>query len=254
LNSSVINLKTPEQVERLRRANRHVAEILATLREVAAVGMSTLDLDRMAQDLCKQRKVRPAFLGLYGFPKSLCISLNEEVVHGIPSARRLLREGDLVSIDFGVVYEGMYGDAALSFGIGPMSELAERLMRTTEESLYLAIAQARPGNRIGDISAAVQRHAEAAGFSVIRDLVGHGVGAAPHEGPQVPNFGNPGQGVRLRAGMALALEPMVAAGNWAIDILDDGWTAVTADGSLAAHFEHSIFIAEDGPEILSQVG
>ncbi len=254
MNNNVINLKTPEQVERLRRANRLVAEVLAALRDAAAPGMSTLDLDRLAVDFCRQRHVRPAFLGLYGFPKSLCISLNDEVVHGIPSAKRLLRDGDLVSIDYGVVYEGMYGDAALSFGVGRVSELAERLMRTTEEALYLGIAQARAGNRVGDISAAVQRHAEAAGFSVIRDLVGHGVGAAPHEGPQVPNFGQAGSGVRLRAGMALAIEPMVAAGHWAIRILDDEWTAVTADGSLAAHFEHSIFIAEEGPEILSQLG
>jgi methionyl aminopeptidase len=253
LNSSVISLKTPAQVERLRIANCHVAEILAALRAAAAPGMATLELDRLAHDMCKQRRVRPAFLGLYGFPKSLCVSLNEEIVHGIPSAKRVLRAGDLVSIDFGVVYDGMYGDAALSFALGEIDQAGRELLRVTEEALGLAIAQARAGNRVGDISHAVQSHVEAHGFSPIRDLVGHGVGLAAHEAPQVPNFGRPGVGPRLRAGMVLALEPMVAAGHWAMRVLDDGWTAVTVDGSRAAHFEHSVFIGEDGPEILSTV-
>jgi methionyl aminopeptidase len=252
LNNSVITLKTPDQVERLRRANRIVAEILATLREAAAPGMSTLDLDKLAVQLCRQHRVKPAFLGLYGFPKALCVSLNSEVVHGIPQAKRLLREGDLVSLDFGVVYDDMWGDAALSFGIGAVSDTAARLMQATEESLYRGVEEAKAGNRVGDISAAVQEHVEARGFAVVRDFVGHGVGLGPHEPPQVPNFGVRGSGVRLRVGMVLALEPMVTAGHWGVRVLDDGWTAVTEDGSLAAHFEHSVYVGERGPEILSR--
>ncbi|NLH48623.1 MAG: type I methionyl aminopeptidase [Myxococcales bacterium] len=253
MNSQVITLKTPDQVRRLRKANRIVAEILVALRDGAAAGMSTLDLDRQSVDLCKRHQVKPAFLGLYGYPRSLCISLNEEIVHGIPSAKRILKEGDLVSIDYGVVFEGMYGDAAISFGIGRMTDQALSLMRVTEESLYQGIAEAHVGNRVGDISAAVQAHVETHGFSVVRDFVGHGIGEAPHEPPQVPNYGRRGAGPRLKAGMVLALEPMVTAGDWSVVVLDDGWTAVTEDGSLAAHFEHSVLITENGPEILSQL-
>ncbi|HPQ69514.1 MAG TPA: type I methionyl aminopeptidase [bacterium] len=253
MNSKVISLKTPEQVEKLRRANRIVAEVLQQLKERAAAGMSTQDLDDLSVDICHRHKVKPAFLGLYGYPRALCISLNEEVVHGIPSKERILREGDLVSVDFGVIYDGFYGDAAISFGIGRVDDETTRLMNVTEESLMRGIEQARVGNRLYDISAAVQRHVERHGFSVVRDFVGHGIGSEPHEPPQVPNFGTPGTGVRLKAGMVLALEPMVAAGDWPIRMLADGWTAVTADGSLAAHFEHSIVINEDGPEILSQL-
>jgi len=231
-----------------------VAEVLATLKEAARAGMSTLELDDIASIVCRKHQVRPAFLGLYGFPNGLCISLNEEVVHGIPSATRVLREGDLVSIDYGVVCDGWHGDAAISFGIGRMSDLAQRLMKTTEEALYLGIEQAQVGRRLHDISAAVQTHVEAAGFSVVREFVGHGIGESPHEPPQIPNYGKGGTGVRLKAGMVFALEPMVSAGDWPVRILADGWTAVTADDSLAAHFEHSVVITDNGPEILSRLG
>ncbi len=254
LNSNVISLKTREQVEHLRRANQIAAEVLHTLKQAARPGMSTLALDEIASEVCRKHRVRPAFLGLYGFPNGLCISLNEEVVHGIPSADRILREGDLVSVDYGVVCEGWYGDAAISFGLGVMTPVAERLMQTTEESLYVGIEQARVGRRLHDISAAIQTHVEAAGFSVVREFVGHGIGESPHEPPQIPNYGKAGTGVRLKAGMVFALEPMVTAGGWPVRILADGWTAVTADGSLAAHFEHSVVITENGPEILSKLG
>ena len=251
MNSKVINLKTREQVEYLRRANRIVAEVLQTLKEAAKPGMSTLDLDEVAMDVCRRHQVKPAFLGLYGFPNSLCISLNEEVVHGIPSAERMLREGDLVSVDYGVIYNGFYGDAAISFGIGDISEQARRLMEVTERSLYEGIEQMRIGNRLFDISAAIQHYVESHGFSVVREFVGHGIGAEPHEPPQIPNFGKAGTGPRLKAGMVFSLEPMVTAGDWRVKVLADDWTAVTVDGSLAAHFEHSVVITEDGPEILS---
>jgi methionyl aminopeptidase len=253
LNSSVISLKTREQIEHLHRANQIVLEVLAALQEAARPGMSTLALDQLATDVCRRRKVRPAFLGLYGFPNGLCISLNEEVVHGIPSATRILREGDVVSIDYGVVYEGWYGDAAITFGIGQVSDVARRLIQATEEALYLGIAQARVGNRLHDISAAVQAHVEAAGFSVVREFVGHGIGESPHEPPQIPNYGAAGSGVRLKAGMVFALEPMVTAGDWPVRILADGWTAVTADDSLSAHFERSVVITDQGPEILGKL-
>ena len=255
MTDNVITLKSPAQIANLRSANRIVAEVLATLREAAAPGMSTMDLENVAMDVCRKYKVRPAFLGLYGFPRSLCISINEEIVHGIPSTKRILKEGDLVSVDYGVVYEGMYGDAAISFGIGRMDPETERLMKVTEESLYRGIEQAREGNRLPAISRAVQQHVEDAGFSVIRDFVGHGVGVAPHEPPQIPNYvWRATPNTRLRVGMTMALEPMVSTGHWAIVVLDDGWTAVTKDGSLAAHFEHSIVITNDGPEILSVLG
>ena len=254
LNSKVITTKTPEQIEHLRRANRIVAEVLAALAASAKAGMSTLDLDEIAMSLCRKHRVQPAFLGLYGFPKSLCVSLNEEIVHGIPSARRILKDGDLVSVDFGVIYQRLYGDAAISFGIGRMTDQAQKLLKVTEEALYLGVDQTRVGRRLSDISVAIQRHVESNGFSVVREFVGHGIGTEPHEPPQVPNYVVArGFNMRLKAGMVLALEPMVTAGDWAVRILDDGWTAVTVDASLAAHFEHSVLITDQGPEILSKL-
>lgn len=258
MNRPDIIYKTRKQAEILRVANRIGAEVLVRLREAAKPGMTTLDLDDLAMAECRKHRVKPAFLGLYGFPNALCISLNDEIVHGIPSSRRVLKEGDLISLDFGVVYQDLYSDAAISFGIEPLSETARNLIKITEECLYLGIEQARVDNRIRDISRAVQNHAESHGFAVVREFVGHGVGVGPHEPPQVPNFADGWSrnqtNYRLRPGMTLALEPMITSGDWQVIVLDDGWTAKTKDGSLAAHFEHSILVTEDGPEILSKLG
>ncbi len=233
-------------------ANRIVAEILEGVRELLRPGVETLELDDAAQEMCRRRGVEPAFKGYRGYPRSICISVNEEVVHGIPGPRRL-KEGDLVSLDFGVKYDGYYGDAALTVGVGEVSAQARQLLETTEKSLYAGIAAVRVGGHLSDISHAVQTVVEAAGFGVIRDFVGHGIGRSLHEDPQIPNFGPPGRGSRLQAGMTLAIEPMTAAGSWKVRILPDGWTAVTEDGSLAAHFEHSVALTENGVMILSRL-
>ena len=233
-------------------ANRIVAEILEGVRELLRPGVETLELDDAAQDMCRRRGVEPAFKGYRGYPRSICISVNEEVVHGIPGPRRL-KEGDLVSLDFGVKYDGYYGDAALTVGVGELSAQARQLLETTEKSLYAGIAAVRVGGHLSDISHAVQTVVEAAGFGVIRDFVGHGIGRSLHEDPQIPNFGPPGRGPRLQAGMTMAIEPMTAAGSWKVRILPDGWTAVTEDGSLAAHFEHSVALTESGVMILSRL-
>jgi methionyl aminopeptidase len=201
--------------------------------------------------MARKRGARPAFKGYRDYPFSLCVSVNEEVVHGFPS-QRTLKSGDIVSLDFGVRFNGYYGDAALTVAVGTVSETASRLMKVTEESLYLGIEEARVGNRLGDISAAVQGHVEKAGFSVVRDFVGHGIGRNLHEDPQVPNFGKKGRGIVLKAGMVLAIEPMINEGTYKVAVLDDGWTVVTEDRKLSAHFEHSVAITESGPEILSR--
>jgi len=215
--------------------------------------VTTRQLDVYAEELARQRGASPAFKGYRGYPYSLCISVNEVVVHGMPSERRL-KEGDIVSLDFGVCYHGYYGDAAITVPVGKVSDEALRLMRITEEALYCGIEAAKPGNRLGDISAAVQQYVEAAGFSVVRDFVGHGIGTKLHEDPQIPNFGVPGRGVLLKEGMVLAIEPMVNAGTYRVKILDDGWTVVTSDKRLSAHFEHSVAITAKGPDILSRKG
>ena len=233
-------------------ANRIVAEILEGVKELIRPGVETLELDDAAQEMCRRRGVEPAFKGYRGYPQSICISVNEEVVHGIPGPRRL-KDGDLVSLDFGVKYDGYYGDAALTVGVGEVSPQARQLMEATEKSLYAGIAAVRVGGHLSDISHAVQTVVEAAGFGVIRDFVGHGIGRSLHEDPQIPNFGPPGRGPRLQAGMTLAIEPMTAAGSWKVRILNDGWTAVTQDGSLAAHFEHSVALTESGVMILSRL-
>jgi len=207
----------------------------------------------MAEELCTKRGARPAFKGYRGYPFSLCVSVNEEVVHGLPLKEKVLKEGDIVSLYFGAIYEGYYGDAALTVAVGEVSPEAKRLMKVTEEALYLAIEKARIGNRLQDISVAIQRHAEKHGYNVVRDFVGHGIGQALHEPPEVPNFGRPGKGPRLKAGMVLAIEPMVVMGSYELEVLPDKWTAVTKDGSLAAHYEHSIVITAKGPEILSRL-
>jgi len=247
-----IVLKSPQEIETMRRSNRIVAEILEEIKSVAKPGVTTRELNERAEELLAQRKARSAFKGYNGYPAVLCTSVNEEVVHGIPSDR-VLREGDILSLDFGAIYEDYYGDAAITLAIGRISAEAERLMRVTEEALYLAIDRARPENRLQDISAAIQGHVESHGFSVVRDFVGHGIGQHLHEKPQVPNFGEAGRGVRLKPGMTLAIEPMINAGGHEVMVLQDGWTAVTRDRSLSAHFEHSVAVTENGPDILSKL-
>jgi methionyl aminopeptidase len=247
-----IILKSAPDIEKMRRSNRVVAEILQEVKAAVKPGVKTRALDELAEALLKKHRARSAFKGYNGYPAVLCTSVNEEVVHGIPSDR-VLREGDILSLDFGAVCDDYYGDAAITVPVGVVSEEAQRLLRVTEESLYKAIEQARPGKHVGDISAAVQRHVESLGFSAVRDFVGHGIGKFMHERPQVPNFGIPGRGVRLKAGMTLAIEPMINAGSYEVVVLDDGWTAVTRDRSLSAHFEHSVAVTENGPVILSQL-
>jgi len=247
----VIILRSRQEIQKLGASNRIVAKVLQELRELVKVGVTTLELDTYAERLMERMGATPAFKGYRGFPKTLCTSINEQVVHGIPGNRRL-KEGDILSIDTGVLYDGYYGDAAMTVGVGSISEGAARLLRVTEEALYLGIEQAREGNHLSDISHAIQSHAEGAGFSVVREYVGHGIGAKLHEEPQVPNFGPPGRGPLLKAGMVLAIEPMINVGGSDVETLPDNWTVVTADRSLSAHFEHTIAITEDRAVILSK--
>ncbi len=252
----MIVLKNRDEIEIMRRTNLIVAEILEELRALVRPGVATAQLDRLAEDLTRKAGARPAFkgyrVGAHVYPKTLCVSVNEEVVHGIPSDARTLQGGDIVGLDFGVFYQGFYGDSAVTVPVGQPDDSARRLMEVTEEALWAGIEQARPGKRLGDISAAIQLYAENSGFSVVRDFVGHGIGKALHEEPQVPNFGVSGRGLRLREGMVLAIEPMVNLGRPEVRIKEDGWTAVTRDGSLSAHFEHSVAITENGPYVLSR--
>jgi len=247
----MVILKSPDEIEKMRASNRIVADILRELKRLVKPGVRTIDLDRYAEEQARKRGARPAFKGYRGYAHSLCTSVNSVVVHGIPS-ERVLEEGDILSLDFGIYYQGYYGDAALTVPVGRVSETAQRLMRVTEESLYRGIEQARAGNRLGDISAAVQDWIEAAGFSVVRDYVGHGIGRSLHEDPQIPNYGVRGKGVELKPGMVFAIEPMVNEGTYEVKVLGDGWTVQTADGKLSAHFEHSVVITENGPVILSR--
>ena len=247
----MVILKQPAEIDRIRDSNRIVAEVLAALQERVKAGVTTLELDRISEEITLRKGAKPAFKGYRGYPFSLSASVNDEIIHGLPSARVLV-EGDIIGLDFGVYYKGYYGDAAITVPVGKIPPETGSLLKTTEESLALAIAQARPGNRVGDISAAVQSHVEAAGYSVVRDFVGHGIGRNLHEEPQVPNYGLKGRGTPLRVGMVLAIEPMVNAGTCKVKMRSDGWTAVTADGALSAHFEHTVAITETGPEILSR--
>lgn len=248
----MILLKNTEDLRLLQRANIMVADTLGELRTRIKPGITTGELDRIAEDFIRSRKGIPAFKGYRGYPSTLCISVNEEIVHGIPG-KRVLKKGDIVSLDIGVLLDGYYGDAAITVGVGPVSAEADRLMRVTEESLYRGIEKAREGNRLSDISIAVQTHVEAAGFSVVRDFVGHGIGRNLHEDPQIPNFYTPATyNPRLKAGMVFALEPMVNQGTFKVKILQDGWTAVTRDAKLSAHFEHTIAVTANGPFILSR--
>ncbi len=248
-----IILKAPWEIDILRKANAIVAEVLLRLKEIIQPGVTAWDLNRIAEEICEKRGARPAFKGYRGYPFSLCVSVNAEVVHGMPLKEKVLKEGDIVSLDFGTFYEGYYGDAAITVAVGEVSAQAYDLMKVTEEALNLAIEKAHIGNRLQDISVAIQRHVEKHGYNVVRDFVGHGIGQSLHEPPEVPNFGRPGKGPRLKAGMVLAIEPMVVTGSYQLEILPDGWTAVTKDGGLAAHFEHSIAITAQGPQILSKV-
>ena len=247
----MIICKSSKEIESLKKSNQIVAVILKELKKAAQPGVTTLELDQLAERLIKKNNCIPAFKGYKNYPATLCISVNEEIVHGIPGPRKL-KEGDIVSLDMGVKWDGFYGDAAITVPVGEIDLQSQNLIRVTEEALYKGIEKAQVGNRLSDISHAVQEWVEKHGFSVVRNFVGHGIGKALHEEPQIPNFGKPGFGPRLREGMVLALEPMVNAGSYEIKILSDGWTAVTMDGSRSAHFEHSIAIATDGPLILSK--
>jgi methionyl aminopeptidase len=249
----VIILKSPQEIEKMRRAGRITAE--ARNRVVAAVrpGVTTGDLDAVGEKAIRSAGAVPSFKGYRGFTGSICTSVNDEIVHGIPG-KRVLEEGDVIALDVGAIWEGYHGDSAVSVFVGePPSDEAEKLVRVTEESLEAGISQIRAGGRLSDIGHAVQQVAEGAGFSVVREYVGHGVGQSLHEDPQIPNYGPPGRGVELRPGLVIAVEPMVNVGGWGTRALDDGWTVVTADGSLSAHFEHTIAVTEDGPEVLTEL-
>lgn len=246
----MIIYKSEKEIQNLRRSNQVVARILAELGEIIRPGVETRELDNYAEKRARELGAAPAFKGYRGFPASLCTSINEEIVHGIPSARKL-REGDIISLDFGAIIDGFYGDAAVTYPVGNITSRAQKLVSVAEGSFYKGMEQAVPGNRISDISAAIQTHVEAHGFSVIRSFVGHGIGFSLHEEPQIPNFGEPGHGPKLKPGMVLAIEPMIAIGDWHVEILKDNWTAVTQDRSLSAHYEHTIAITRKGPEILS---
>ena len=235
----------------MRAAGRLVGEVLTELSAMVAPGVTTADLDEAAENRIRDAGAAPAFKGYHGYPATICASINEEVIHGIPSGRRILNEGDVISIDVGASLDGYYGDSAVTLPVGPVSEQAATLLRVTEESLFKAIERVKVGGRVSDIGHAVQKHVEAFGFSVVREFVGHGIGQRMHEEPQVPNYGEPGRGPRLAEGMVLAIEPMVNAGKPAVKVLADGWTAVTRDTSLSAHFEHTVAVTADGPWILT---
>jgi len=245
--------KSPAEIEKMRQSGRVVRQVLDHVRGLVVPGATTMDLERAAEQKMKDLGVKPAFKGYFDYPCVLCTSVNEEIVHGIPSDKRTLNAGDIVSVDCGVVLEGYYGDAAITVPVGEeITPELQKLLKVTEDSLYRGIEKVRIGNSVGDVGAAVQQFVEAAGFSVVREFVGHGIGTKLHEEPQVPNFGIPGRGARLREGMVLAIEPMVNYGKPEARVLSDKWTAVTADGSYSAHFEHCVAVTKDGPMILTQ--
>ena len=246
----MILIKSPVEIEMMREAGRITAKALRLVGESVRPGVKTRALDKIAEEYIRSEGAKPAFLGYHGFPATLCTSVNEQVVHGIPG-KRMLTDGDVLSVDCGAVVDGFFGDSAMTFAVGEVSAEARALMDATRDALFAGIAKMRADMRLYDIGAAVQQVAEAAGFSVVREYVGHGIGRAMHEEPQVPNFGQAGKGVQLKPGMVLAVEPMVNAGGYEVRSLNDGWTVVTADGSLSAHFEHTIAVTEDGPVILT---
>lgn len=247
----MIVLKSPRELALMRRGGHILADVMDRLRTFVEPGMSTQEIDEDVEKFIVSRGASPAFKGYRGFPATVCISINEEIVHGIPSPHRKVKEGDIVGLDLGCIVEGYYADCAFTLPLGDIPPRVLELLDVTRQSLELAIAECRPGRRVSDVSHAVQRHVEGHGFAVVRAFVGHGIGRQLHEDPQVPNFGDPGRGPQLKPGMVLAVEPMVTMGTHEVRILDDHWTAVTADGSLAAHFEHTIAVTDDGPEVLT---
>lgn len=248
----MIDLKSQEEIEKMAQSCRIVAKTLDAIKDVVKPGKTTEEIEKYADKYVREHDAVPAFKGYRGFPASICASVNNEVIHGIPS-RRVLKEGDIIGIDLGVFKDGFYGDAAYTFPVGKIHPDAEKLLRITEEALYIGIEHARIDKRVSDISYAIQTHIESNGFSIVRAFVGHGIGRDLHESPHIPNFGQPGRGPRLKPGMTLAIEPMVNQGNYDVMILDDGWTAVTKDGKLSAHFEHTVLVTEDKPRILTQI-
>ncbi|MBI5232919.1 MAG: type I methionyl aminopeptidase [Deltaproteobacteria bacterium] len=252
MRKEVIILKSEDEIEKLRASNVIVAEVLAVLKDKIAPGIETIDLERVAEEETIKRKARPAFKGYKGYPFCLCTSINDEIVHGMPTDK-VLKDGDILSIDFGVEYNGYYGDAAITVPVGQASNRALRLIQAAQSALDIAIDKTRVGNRLSDISSAVQRYVEGQGYSVVKAFVGHGIGRSLHEPPHVPNFGEPGKGVRLKKGMVLAIEPMINEGASEVRVLEDGWTAKTEDGSLSAHFEHTVAIRGAGPYVLSRL-
>jgi methionyl aminopeptidase len=247
-----VEVKNAAEIATMRRAGAVVADSLAALAAIVRPGLTTGEIDRVAREELRKRGAKPAFLNYHGFPGVICVSINHEVVHGIPSDKRVLKDGDIVGLDFGAVIDRFFADSAITVGVGDISADARRLIDTTRQSLERGIAAVRAGARIGDIGAAVQAHAEAGGYSVVRDFVGHGIGRALHEEPPIPNFGRSGTGVRLKSGMTIAIEPMVNAGSPEVETLGDGWTAVTKDRKLSAHFEHTVAVTENGAEILTR--
>jgi methionyl aminopeptidase len=246
-----IVIRTPKEIAKMRRSGIALRAVLDALKESIAPGMSTMDLEKLAERKIADAGAVAAFKGYHDYPCVLCTSVNNEVVHGIPSAKRILREGDVVSIDCGLIIDGYYSDSAITLPVGKISEAAHSLLEATERSLDAAIGAVKPGATLGDVGAAVQEVAESAGFSVVREFVGHGIGTQMHEEPQIPNYGRRGQGIKLREGMVLAIEPMVNAGKHTVRVLEDGWTAVTVDGSLSAHFEHTVAVGSDGAQVLT---
>ncbi len=247
----MIERKSPRELVHMRAAGHILADVMDRLRERVKAGMTTLEIDEDIERFIVRQGAKPAFKGYRGFPATVCISINEEVVHGIPSPQRRLKEADIVGLDLGCIVEGYYADCAFTMAIGDVPASVRKLLDVTRESLELAIEECRPGRRLSDVSHAVQRHVEGHGLAIVRAFVGHGIGRRLHEEPQIPNFGEPGRGPQIASGMVFAIEPMVTMGSWEVRILEDGWTAVTEDGSLAAHFEHTIAVTEDGPEVLT---
>lgn len=247
----MVILKSPAEIKKMRESGSIVADVLEGLKELIKPGITTLELNEFAESFALKKGATPAFKGYGGYPYALCASVNSEVVHGFPS-ERVLRDGDIISLDYGVYYGGYYGDSAVTLPVGKVTDKTKRLMKVTEEALYKGIKAAKVGNRLGDVSFAVQDHVEASGFSVVRDYVGHGIGKSLHEDPPVPNYGIRGRGIELKPGIVLAIEPMVNEGTYKVEVKSDGWTVVTMDGKLSAHFEHTMAITENGPEILSR--